>query len=73
MKLVNPSIILHRWCVCVHSCLTPVTSWTVEHQTPLSIEFPKQEYWCRLLFPSTGGLPGPGIKLASLASPALAG
>ena len=28
-----------------------VTSWTVAHQVPLSMEFSRQEYWSVLLFP----------------------
>ena len=28
----------------------PVTPWTVAHQAPLSMRFPKQEYWSRLHF-----------------------
>jgi len=47
-----------------------VTPWTVAHQALLSMEFPRQEYWSELPFPSPGHLPDPGIKLAS---PALAG
>ena len=31
-----------------------VTPWTVAHQAPLSVGFPKQEYWSELLFHSTG-------------------
>ena len=34
------------------SCLTLVTPWTVAHQAPLSMEFPRQEYWSGLPFPS---------------------
>ena len=49
------------------------TSWTVAHQTPLSIGFSRQEYWCGLPFPSPGDLPNPGIELVSLVSSALAG
>ena len=30
------------------------------HQTPLSMEFSRQEYWSRLLFPPPGHLPDPG-------------
>ena len=48
-------------------------AWTIDHQAPLSIEFARQEYCNRLLFPPPGDLPDPGIKLASLESPALAG
>ena len=44
--------------------------WTVAHQAPLSMEFPRQEYWNRLPFSSPGDLPDPGIELTS---PALAG
>ena len=49
-----------------------VTLWTVAHQAPLSMGFSKQEHWSRLPCPSPGDLPGPGIKPASLMSPALA-
>ena len=31
---------------------TLVTPWTVAHQAPLSMGFPRQEYWSRLQFPS---------------------
>ena len=37
------------------------------------MEFYRQEYWSGLPFPSPWDLPDPGIKTASLASPALAG
>ena len=47
--------------------------WTVAHQALLSMEFSGQEYWGGLPCPSLGGLSNPGIKPASLASPALAG
>ena len=43
------------------------TSWAVTHQPPLSIAFPRQEYWTGLPFPSPGDLPHPGIKPRSLA------
>ena len=49
------------------------TPQTVAHQCPLSMEFSRQEYWSRLPFHSPEDLPDPGIKLASLPSPALAG
>ena len=39
------------------SCLTLfVTPWAVTCQTPLSMEFPRQEYWSWLPFPSPGGV-----------------
>ena len=32
-------------------------------QAPLSMEFPRQEYWNGLPFPPPGDLPDPGINL----------
>ena len=48
------------------------TPWTVAYQAPLSMQFSRQEYWIGLPFPSPGDLPDPGMKPASLVSPALA-
>ena len=56
--------------VSFHRCLVakPVMSdslailWTVALQAPLSMGFPRQEYWSGLPFPSPGDLPDPGIK-----------
>ena len=45
-----------------------MTPWTVVHKTPLSMGFPRQEYWSGLPFPSPGDLPDPGIEPASSAS-----
>ena len=42
-----------------------VTPWNVAHQAPLSMGFPKKEYWSGLLFSSPGDLPDPGIKPGS--------
>ena len=50
-----------------------VTLWTITCQASLSMEFSRQEYWKGLPFPSLGDLSNPGIKPASLVSPALAG
>ena len=60
---------------CVPSCSRHVfkTLWTIASQAPLTMEFSRQEYWNRLSFPPPGDLPDPGIKPASLLSPALAG
>ena len=71
-------------CICVYICcvcLCPVTqpcltfrdTWTVALQAPLSMWFPRQEYWCGLPLPPPGDLPNPGIKPMSVESPALAG
>ena len=47
-----------------------LTSWTVAGQAPLSMRFPRREYWSGLPFPPPWDLPDPGIEPAS---PALAG
>ena len=64
-------------CVCVFSHFSRVrlfvTLWTVAHQTPLFVEFSRQEYWSGLLHPPPGDLPDPGIESVSLISPVLAG
>ena len=55
-------------CLVVESCLAP---WTVAHQGPLCLGFPRQEYWSGLSLPSPGDLCNPEIELASTVSPAL--
>ena len=44
--------------------------WTTAHKAPLSVGFPRQEYWSGLPFPSPEDLPDSGIGPVS---PALAG
>ena len=39
----------------------------ITRQAPLSVGFPRQEYWSGLPFPAPGDLPDPGIKPTSLA------
>ena len=34
------------------SCMTLANPWTVAHKVPLSMGFPRQEYWSGLPFPS---------------------
>ena len=67
-------------CVCAHVCVCVsvlsrvqvfATPQTVSHQAPLSMGFPRQEYWSVLPFPPPGDLPDPGIEPSSLVSPAL--
>ena len=41
------------------------TPWTVAHQAPLPMGFPRQEHWSGLPFPSPGDFPNPGIKPVS--------
>ena len=50
-----------------------VTLWTAALQASLSVEFSRQAYWSELPFPTPGDLLDPGIKPASLVSPALPG
>ena len=45
--------------------------WPVAHEAPLSMEFPRQEYWSGSPCPSPGYLSNPGIAPMSPASPAL--
>ena len=60
--------------MCAHSVVSnSATLWTVAHQKPLSMGFPRQENWSGLPFPPPGDLPNPGIKPESLVPPALAG
>ena len=60
-----------------HGCLVTklcptlfVTPWTVARQAPLSVGFPRQEYWSWLPFPSPGDFP---YSATEPASPTLAG
>ena len=56
-------------CVCVCSVVfNSVTPWA-----PLSMGYPRQEYWSGLPFPFPGDLPDPGSEPVSLVSPSLAG
>ena len=59
---LRPTFFCLVWSVVAKSF---ATLWIVAHQAPLSMEFPRQEYWCGLPFPSPGDLPDPGIELAS--------
>ena len=57
--------------VCAQSCRAFCSPKDcVTYQAPLSMVFPKQEYWSGLPFPPPGDLPHPGLKPTS---PALAG
>ena len=60
-------------CVCLLVSDSFDTPWTIVCQTPLPMEFPRQEYWSGQLFPTPNNLPDPGIEPTSLVSPALAG
>ena len=47
--------------------------WTVAYQAPLSMGFPRPEYWNGLPFPPPGDLPDPKMELTSPVTPELAG
>ena len=49
--------------LCRSSCVQLfATPWMVAHQAPLSMGFPRQEYWSELPFSSPGNLPDPGMN-----------
>ena len=48
-----------------------MTQWTVACQPPLSMGFPRKEYWTGLPFPPPEDLPDPGFEPTSPVSPAL--
>ena len=41
---------------------TFVIPWTIAHQAPLSLGFPRKNYWSGLPFTSLRGLPNAGIE-----------
>ena len=63
----NPRPRVHAYSVVWEALPTP---WTVACQDPLSMGYPRQEYWSGLPFPTLGELPHSGIEPVS---PALAG
>ena len=52
-------------CVCSSVMSDSATPWTVAHQAPLPVGFPRQELRSGLPFPSPGDLPNPGIEPGS--------
>ena len=68
-KPLTPSVhaLLEKWKK--HQSLSRVqlftTPLTVAHQAPLSMGFPRQNYWSGLPFPSPENLPDPGIESMS--------
>ena len=48
-----------KWCPILE------TPWTIDHEDPLSMRFPRHKCWSGLSFPSPGDLPNPGIESES--------
>ena len=48
-----------------HDLATEQQQWTAAHQAPLSMGFPRQEYWGGLPFLPPENLSDPGIELVS--------
>ena len=61
---------LHRTLLLLFSCSVVSDSLQTHGPAPLSMGFPRQEYWTGLPFPSLGNLPDPRIRPTS---PALTG
>ena len=54
------SACIHAWSL---SCVRLfATLWALSHQAPLSMGFPRQEYWSELPFPLQGDFPDLGIE-----------
>ena len=51
VTVVNNSMLLCSCCIVSDSFATP---WTIAHQAPLSMGFPRQEYWSGLHFLTQG-------------------
>ena len=66
-------------CLYAHTCFVLscvrifVAPRTVAHQAPLSLGFPRREYWSGSPIPTPGDLPDPGIEPPDLAFPSLTG
>ena len=75
IRVRGPTFTLEQAGVLSHfSCVQPfVAPWAVAHQALLFMEFSRQDFWSGLPCPQPGDFPNPGVKPASLMSPALAG
>ena len=67
IQFVEAVLLLCVRVLVVQLCLTLCESTDFAHQSSLSMEFSRQEYWSGLPFPSLGDLPNPGIEPGSLA------
>ena len=61
------TVMLKHMCVCMLSLVWLfATLWTVGHEDPLSMGFPRQEYWSGLPFPPPGIFLTQGLNLSLL-------
>ena len=65
------SVVAVRAHTLAQPCLTLRSPMDCSPPAPLSMGFPRQEYWSGLPLPAPGDLPGPGIQPASPVSSAL--
>ena len=69
--LTNDKVLLYKR-VCVYVCCVLRRVWlfvtprTVARHAPLSVGFPRQEYWSGLPFPTPGDLPDPKFFLKNI-------
>ena len=74
LQIAIPFDLFYGWAVWAHVCVLSrsVTCNSLQphglqtHQAPLSMGFPRQEYWTGLPFPSSGDLPNQGLNLCLL-------
>ena len=71
--LKNLRLLISYICVCICVCAMPLqlwltlcSLWTVAHQPPLSMKFPRQEYWSRLPCSPPGDPPDAGLNVHHL-------
>ena len=62
LEFENNTIANIYCCLVAKSVRLFAAPWTVSCQAPLSMAFPRREYWSGLPFPSPADLAFPGIK-----------
>ena len=67
---VTKEALVNHCCAVLSRVQLSAAPWILAHQAPLSVGFPRQEYWSGLWFSSPGDLPNSRIKPMSSASPA---
>ena len=65
LKVTEKEVWIYTCCLVAKPCVTLCHPVDAAHQSPLSMGFPRQEYWSGLPFPSPGDLSNPGIEPGS--------